>query len=70
MWKKGTMNGYKYEVKAFDMGSDWGIKGGRISKLYIAKGKETVCAYERGWDTLPKDDEAKTVCEALLKKYN
>ena len=38
MWIKGESNGMKYEVKYYDKGSDWGIDGGRISKLYIGKG--------------------------------
>ncbi|HJI42634.1 MAG TPA: hypothetical protein OIL83_05035 [Veillonellaceae bacterium] len=40
MWIKGESNGMKYEVKYYDKGSDWGIDGGRISKLYIGKGGE------------------------------
>ena len=38
MWTKGESNGMKYEVKHYDQGSEWGIDGGRISKLYIGKG--------------------------------
>ena len=44
MWHEGTIGipmqdgGYKiahYWVKSFDEGSEWGINGGRISKLTI-----------------------------------
>ncbi len=70
MWTKGTSNGMKYEVKHYDIGSEFGIDGGRISKLFIMKGYETLCAYERGWDIHPKTAAAKKLYEALLKKYN
>ena len=35
MWSKGIINGYEYWVKHFDEGSEFGINGGRISKLAI-----------------------------------
>ncbi|HJI29630.1 MAG TPA: hypothetical protein OIL76_06230 [Veillonellaceae bacterium] len=70
MWAKGESNGMKYEVKHYDQGSEWGIDGGRISKLYIGKGGITLCAYERGWDIHPKTEAAKKLYEALVKEYN
>lgn len=70
MWTKGTINGFEYHVKHFDEGSVFGIDGGRISKLWIAKnGKEYAC-YDRGWDKAPTDPEAKAVLDELIKKYN
>lgn len=70
MWIKGESNGMKYEIKYYDKGSDWGIDGGRISKLFIIKDYETLCAYERGWGVHPKTAAAKKLYEALVKEYN
>ena len=35
MWKYGIINGFEYEVKVYDTGSQYGINGGRISKLWL-----------------------------------
>ena len=47
MWREGTIiinkKGYRYWVKHFDVGSQFGIDGGRISKLMIERGGEIVC---------------------------
>ena len=33
MWSQGTEHGYTYWVKHYEEGSEFGINGGRISKL-------------------------------------
>ena len=54
-WCKGTCEGTSFEAKLFDEGSDYGINGGRVSKLYISSPElGTVCHYDRGWDVPPK----------------
>ena len=80
MWHEGTIGismqdgGYKiahYWVKSFDEGSEWGISGGRISKLTIKIDGKITANYDRGWDIEP--DEGLTTQMAyciLLENYN
>ena len=54
MWKEGSIrvNGevFHYWMKQYDKGSEWGIDGGRISKLMLKWDGKIVCNYDRGWD--------------------
>lgn len=71
MWSEGTINGYKYWVKHYENGSEFGIDGGRVSKLQIRKAGTTLdlCNYDRGWDIEPTD-EVMEIYQQLLEKYN
>ena len=81
LWHEGTieipMKGKKtkiahYWVKAYDEGSEYGINGGRISKLTITIDGEKVVNYDRGWDIEPaEDDEAAQIALCIvLNDYN
>ena len=79
MWHEGTIGipmqdgGYKiahYWVKSFDEGSEWGINGGRISKLQITRDGQTVVNYDRGWDIKPVSAGDKDFYNKLLAKFN
>ena len=74
MWRKGTIiinkKGYRYWVKHFDEGSQFGIDGGRISKLMIKRSGEIVCNYDRGWDIKPVDEDTEFALAILMKDYN
>ena len=74
MWSKGTIEidgaEVSYEVKHFEEGSDFGIDGGRISKLECRTNGETILHYERGWNKKPKTKLANEAYEILKKKYN
>ena len=74
MWREGTIiinnNGYCYWVKHFDKGSQFGIDGGRISKLMIKRNGEIVCNYDRGWDIKPVDEDTEFALAILVKDYN
>lgn len=61
-----------YWVKTYDEGSDYGINGGRISKLSIKINGEWVVNYDRGWDIEPdENDEAAQIAYCiLLNEYN
>ena len=65
---------YEVQIKWFDEPSQFGIKGGRISKLWVAKtdgyDRDEVMCYDRGWDTKPKTPEDKEVLKAILKEFN
>lgn len=81
MWHEGTIGipiGEKYViahywVKAFDEPfEEYGINGGKISKLSIKIGCEYTANYDRGWDIEPaEDDEATQLAYCiLLTEYN
>ena len=69
MWKFGRINGYDYEAKVYDLGSEYGINGGRISKLFVKKDGRIVMNYDRGWDIRPTTREAREVLEQILRLY-
>lgn len=78
MWSEGIIGSpttgtkYKYWVKHFAQGSEFGIDGGRISKLTIRKLDESrdLVNYDRDWDVEPATDEVKAVYAIILEKYN
>lgn len=62
-----------YWVKAFDEPSEeYGINGGKISKLTIKINGKYTANYDRGWDIEPaEDDEATQIAYCiLLMDYN
>ena len=74
-WKEGALRVpdggiYHYWVKAYETGSEFGIDGGRISKLTLERKGQTVCNYDRGWDVQPVDEETPIALEILLQQYN
>ena len=70
MWSKGEIRGCKFEVKHFEQGSEWGIDGGRISKLWVTKDGLEIASYDRGWDVLPATDEAQEVTSEIIQRFN
>jgi len=78
MWSEGiiscpaTGGKYKYWVKHFEEGSQFGIDGGKISKLTIRKLGETrdLCNFDRAWDVEPTGEDVETVYAIILQKYN
>ena len=70
--KDGSSKIAHYWVKAFEEGSEWGINGGKISKLSIKIDGEWVANYDRGWDVKPADDDeaAQLAYCILLNDYN
>ena len=70
--KDGSSKIAHYWVKAFEEESEWGINGGKISKLSIKIDGEWVANYDRGWDVKPADDDeaAQLAYCILLNEYN
>ena len=63
---------FRFWIKRFDEGSEFGIEGGRISKLTIKNertGKEVV-NYDRGWDIQPKTKSAQEALAWVLRNFN
>ena len=70
MWSKGEINGYKFEVKHYETGSQYGISEGRVSKLSIRKDGVWVYNYDRELDFDNLDEEGKAVYAQILEQYN
>jgi hypothetical protein len=68
---KGKYTVCHYWVKHYEESSEeYGINGGKISKLMI-KINETVTAnYDRGWDIEPEDEPTQLAYMILLQNYN
>ena len=74
-WFTGFYGEYQFHAKVYDVGSKFGISGGRVSKLNIYCLDETrgnsqkilIANYDRGWDVYPK---TKTHREMLRKILN
>ncbi len=58
-----------FYAKVFEEGSEYGIDGGKISKLEIRLGNEILCNYDRGWDVEPTE-EVKLFYECILARFN
>ena len=74
MWKEGSIkvNGeiFHYWMKQYEEGSEWGIEGGRISKLMLKHCGKIVCSYDRGWDIEPIDPNSKLAADILIHAEN
>ena len=61
---------FGYEAKVYDEPSQFGIEGGRISKLFIFDSKDNIlAAYDRRWIKDPKDDILRKVIEVICELY-
>lgn len=74
MWHEGVIEGFWWQAKVYDKGSQFGINGGRVSKLFICEGSvwdadKQVYGYDRGldFDNCPADVFLKILlhCETL-----
>lgn len=77
MWSFGSAkseagNLYRFQVKHYGEGSQFGINGGRVSKLWIAdRDGRCVVNYDRGWDVKPEEgSEVYEVMMDVIRKYN
>jgi hypothetical protein len=50
LWISGNYSDYTFEAKVYDEGSEYGIYGGRVSKLAIWEDGDMIINYDRGWD--------------------
>ena len=75
MWDEGTLlidgTSVKYWMKHYaEPSEDYGIDGGRISKMELRVGGRTTLNYDRGWDIEPEDEASQLACTVLMKQYN
>ena len=77
-WTFGTVkksNGgetFVFQAKHYEEPSQFGIDGGRISKLCVRRDGESkdVIAYERGWLVEPRTAAHRAVLTALKERFN
>jgi len=70
MWQTFDLGDFRIEAKVYEVGSQFGINGGRVSKLYgrWSESGKTAFSYDRGWDKLPQTaDEMETFLKVLAK---
>ena len=80
MWKQGAIgvkdsNGrmvsVSYWIKHYEEPSEeYGISGGRISKLMLKQDGRVVYNYDRGEDIKPQTPEAEKALTILIHEYN
>lgn len=74
LWREGALkvknSSFHYWAKVYDECSEYGIDGGRVSKLMIKQDGKIVCNYDRGWDVEPTDATTQLALEILLHEYN
>lgn len=67
--KFGHLIGVHYTAKVYDEGSEYGINGGRISKLTLSIDGRVVYNYDRGEDIPPQNEAAEKALAILLAEY-
>ena len=75
MWKKGSIKIgnqiFTYYAKVYgEPSEDYGIEGGKVSKLEIRLGDFPVARYDRGWDIEPVTEAAQMAVAAILHNFN
>ena len=74
MWSKGSIKiegtEVQYWVKHFDEGSEFGIDGGRISKLECRADGKIIMNYDRGWVMEPETELGYKAYAILTEKFN
>ncbi|MHC5216837.1 DUF7678 domain-containing protein [Enterococcus sp. LJL128] len=73
MWESGRIEKYEYKIRVFEMPSNFGIEGGRISNLTLIDTEtgEEVVDYDRGWGGLePKNAEQTRIVKMIVAKYS
>ena len=69
-WMKVYDSIFHYWVKHYEEGSQYGIEGGRISKMMLKRNGKIVLNYDRGWDVKPTDPDTQLAVEILLHSDN
>lgn len=74
MWHEGSLKVYNstfhYWIKVYDEPSQFGIDGGKVSKLMLKRDGKIVCNYDRGWDIEPADPDTQLALKILLHGNN
>jgi hypothetical protein len=73
MWVEHLVGEYLVHVKVFGVGSAHGIKGGRVSKLFVVAKREgalrVLACYDRGWEVWPVDLDVAALVDLVVEAY-
>ena len=61
---------FHFWAKCFDEPSEFGIDGGKVSKLMLKRNTKVAYNYDRGLDAAPADEDTEIALAILLKEYN
>lgn len=69
VWLTGIIDGYPFGIKVCDKKSGFGIRHGRVIKLYVNDKSSSLelFAYERGWERKPHTPFQQSLLKALLR---
>ena len=69
VWLTGIIDGYPFGIKVCDKKSGFGIRHGRVIKLYVNDKNSSLelFAYERGWERKPHTPFQQSLLKALLR---
>ena len=74
MRKEGSLKVYNsifhYWLKVYDECSQYGIDGGKVSKLMLKRDGKIIANYDRGWDIKPADPDTQLAVDILLHGEN
>ena len=74
MWKEGSLKVYNsifhYWLKVYDECSQYGIDGGKVSKLMLKRDGKIIANYDRGLDIKPADPDTQLAVDILLHGEN
>ena len=69
IWLTGTIDDFPFGIKVCDKKSGFGIRRGRVIKLYVNDKNSSLelFAYERGWERKPHTPFQQSLLKALLR---
>lgn len=74
IWQYNKDSQREVEILVFDEGSEYGIDGGKISKLRIQLYRngfvKTEACYDRGWDGGQPTGKARDLYNQIIEMYN
>jgi hypothetical protein len=60
---------YRFAAKVSDVGSEYGIEGGRILKLEVMRKGNVIMSFDRGWDQTPRSWKDRAVLKDLIAGF-
>ena len=68
-WFVGTLADCTFNALVFQTGSQYGINGGRVSKLMVRRNGTYIINYDRGWDIRPRSEEDGLILDTLVEYF-